>query len=79
MTRFNCRDCGDPLSITDKRSHRHDVCDSCWDNRTMVVQAMNNGLLTHCDLQRIQRAMANGRGTAFGVIANILPVEGPRT
>ena len=66
--RFNCRDCGNTLSDDNqKRSDRADVCDSCWDTRMDLVEGkvcQPGGP----EFVRIQRAMANGRGTAKRLI-----------
>lgn len=66
--RINCRDCGMPLPEKLHRSTRQDVCDPCWDNRLWLV---GPSVPKDGDFREIQKAMANGRGTASRKISDL--------
>ena len=56
-----CGDCGGEVGER-KVSSRRDVCDTCWENRGWLLK--NRELIGMAEFQKIQRSMANHRGTA---------------
>jgi hypothetical protein len=73
---YKCSDCGVALT-DDNRKHqcRKDICDTCWENRSWLV---DNRLQIDINVfRKIQRAMASHRGTAKKQIESLkLKVEG---
>ena len=56
-----CGDCGGEVGERIVSSRR-DVCDACWENRGWLLE--NRELIGMAEFQRIQKSMANHRGTA---------------
>ena len=75
--RYKCRDCGGALTDDDDKDTyktRGDVCISCWKTRGELV---NGKICTPGgpEFLAIQRAMANGRGTAKRLIDAARSIE----
>lgn len=67
--RYKCRDCGQPIGEIKRRPiMRDDVCEGCWQNRLDLVSGRITALVNSPEMRAIQRAMANGRGTAKRLI-----------
>ena len=68
---MKCNDCGQPFK-TERYKGRTDVCDPCLVQRDRLVAAMGAGQIAPPVFTAIQRAMANGRGTAAKKIRKAL-------